>query len=58
MIAMSGDGFCGMEEDPERCFTVIATLIPMALPALAGASNPEGTMKLCNLAFPDTCPAY
>merc|ERR1712123_298300 len=55
---LCGDGFCGMEEDPERCASVIATLIPLALPALAGGSTPESTARICNLAFPDTCPAY
>merc|ERR1719511_565642 len=30
---LSGDAFCGQGEDPERCATVIQTLIPLALPA-------------------------
>ena len=31
---LSGEGFCGMEEDPEMCAGVIAELIPAALPLL------------------------
>merc|ERR1711862_953626 len=38
--ALSGEGFCGMEEDPELCAQVIAQLIPAALPALAAGFDP------------------
>ena len=55
--ALSGDGFCGMEEDPEMCATVIAELIPLALPILAGCSTPENQQTICNTALPGTCPA-
>ena len=56
--ALSGDGFCGMDEDPELCAKVIADLIPLALPALAGGFDSEQTGTICNMAVPDTCPAY
>eukprot|EP00092_Neocalanus_flemingeri_P011905 GFUD01012837.1.p1 GENE.GFUD01012837.1~~GFUD01012837.1.p1 ORF type:complete len:190 (-),score=42.54 GFUD01012837.1:96-665(-) len=55
--ALSGDGFCGTVEDPELCATTIAVLIPLALPALAGAFDAEGGAIICNRAIPDTCPA-
>ena len=54
----SGDGFCGMGEDPDMCAKVIADLIPLALPALAGGFDSESTPMICNMAVPDTCPAY
>lgn len=56
--ALSGDGFCGMGDDPERCAKAIAELIPLALPALAGGFDSEQTPTICNMAVPDTCPAY
>merc|ERR1712215_201478 len=56
--ALSGDGFCGMEEDPELCANIIAELIPLALPILAGGSTLEGQQDACNSAVPDTCPAF
>ena len=56
--ALSGDGFCGMGEDPEMCAKVIADLIPLALPALAGGFDSEISPMICNMAVPDTCPAY
>merc|ERR1712123_331062 len=56
--ALSGNGFCGGTEDPEMCAKVIADLIPLALPALAGGFDSESTPMLCNMAVPDTCPAY
>ena len=56
--ALSGDGFCGMEEDPEMCSAVIAALIPAALPVLAGVMDPAQIPEICNTAVPDTCPAY
>merc|ERR1711887_96202 len=55
--ALSGDGFCGIEEDPEMCANVIAELIPLALPILAGNSTPENQRGVCNTAVPGTCPA-
>ena len=56
--ALSGNGFCGGTEDPEMCAKVIADLIPLALPALAGGFDSESTPMICNMAVPDTCPAY
>merc|ERR1719402_1430355 len=57
--ALSGDGFCGMEEDPELCATVIAQLIPLALNALAANGDPDAfATAICNMAIPDTCPAF
>ena len=56
--ALSGDGFCGMEDDSEMCSAVIAALIPAALPALAGSMSPDELPAICNTAVPDTCPAY
>ena len=55
--ALSGEGFCGMEEDPEMCAKVIQDLIPVALPTLAGSLDDERQEMICNLAIPDTCPA-
>ena len=55
--ALSGDGFCGMEEDAELCASTIAVLIPLALPALA-QFDPAVATDLCNTAIPDTCAAY
>ena len=58
--AMSGDAFCGMEEDAERCARVIETLIPLAVPALILNSQLTGQAAgymICNNAIPDTCPA-
>merc|ERR1712121_425247 len=53
--ALSGDGFCGMEEDPELCANVIAQLIPLALNALAANGDPAAATAICNMAIPDTC---
>merc|ERR1712083_279369 len=53
--ALSGDGFCGMEEDPDRCAEIIPILIPAALPALAAMYDPAGGAQLCNMALPGTC---
>lgn len=55
--ALSGEGFCGMEENPEMCAKVIQDLIPVALPTLAGSLDDERQEMICNLAIPDTCPA-
>ena len=55
--ALSGDGFCGMEEDAELCASTIAVLIPLALPALAVFDEAVAT-DLCNSAVPDTCAPY
>merc|ERR1739842_121650 len=54
---LSGEEFCGMDEDPEMCANVIAELIPAALPTLAANFDPEGTKDLCNMAVADTCMA-
>jgi hypothetical protein len=56
--ALSGDGFCGTEEDAELCASVIAELIPVALPALAAGLDAARMPEICNMAVPDTCPAY
>merc|ERR1712215_52439 len=55
--ALSGEAFCGMEEDPDMCANIIAELIPLALPILAGGSTPENQQSICNTALPGTCPA-
>ena len=55
---LSGDGFCGTEEDVELCASVIAELIPLALPALAAGFDSEKTQYICNMAVSDTCPSY
>ena len=52
---LSGEEFCGMDEDPEMCANVIAELIPAALPALAAGFTVEGAQDICNQAVPDTC---
>ena len=54
---LSGEEFCGMDEDPEMCASVIAQLIPAALTALAAGFTEEGAMDICNMAVPDTCMA-
>merc|ERR1719228_2683318 len=54
---LSGEGFCGMEDDPEMCAKVIAQLIPAALPALAAGFDPAVGSTICNDAVPDTCAA-
>merc|ERR1739842_288011 len=54
---LSGEEFCGMDEDPEMCANIIAELIPAALPALAMAFEPETGMGVCNMAVADTCMA-
>merc|ERR1712212_1061578 len=54
---LSGEEFCGMDEDPEMCANIIAELIPAALPTLAANFDPEGTKDLCNMAVADTCMA-
>ena len=54
---LSGEEFCGMQEDQEMCANVIAELIPAALPALAAGFDPEGSKDLCNMAVADTCMA-
>merc|ERR1712121_115976 len=53
--ALSGDAFCAQEEDPERCATVIQTLIPLALPALTANPDEEAGKMVCNGAIPDIC---
>merc|ERR1712244_106929 len=50
---LSGEEFCGMDEDPEMCANIIAELIPAALPAIAGAM--DHFEMLCNMAVEDTC---
>ena len=54
---LSGEEFCGMEEDPAMCAKVIAQLIPAALPVLAASYTEEAAMSICNMAVPDTCMA-
>merc|ERR1712168_170949 len=54
--ALSGDGFCGMEEDPDPCSQVIPVFIPLALPALAAEFDPARGVEACNTALPGTCP--
>ena len=54
--ALSGDGFCGVSEDPERCAEAIAVLIPLALPALKARFDAPLETMICNLAMPDICP--
>ena len=46
-----------MDEDPEMCASVIAQLIPAALPALAAGFDPAAGNDICNMAVPDTCMA-
>ena len=60
MDALSGEGFCGMEEDPVMCKDVIHDLIPLAMNALAGvfADGQVFNEFICNTAITDTCPAY
>ena len=54
--ALSGDAFCGATETPDECATIIAALIPVALPALAGSGGSEENLTaICNMAVPDTC---
>merc|ERR1719370_2125902 len=54
--ALSGDVFCGATETPEECANIIAALIPVALPALAGSGGSEENLTaICNMAVPDTC---
>jgi len=52
---LSGEEFCGVEEDPEMCANLISQLIPAALPALAAGFDPEGARDICNMAVPDNC---
>merc|ERR1711887_38322 len=52
---LSGEEFCGVDEDPEMCANVIAQLIPAALPALAAGVPEEVPQEICNVAVPDTC---
>ena len=52
---LSGEEFCGMEDDPEVCAGVISQLIPAALPALVDGFDPTHAPILCNMAVPDTC---
>merc|ERR1711982_83283 len=54
--ALAGDGFCGLEEDPDLCSQVIPILIPLALPALAAEFDPARGVEACNTALPGTCP--
>merc|ERR1712096_76258 len=55
--ALSGDAFCGQNEDPELCARAISQLIPVALPALAkdGANHPEVGPAICNAAMEGVC---
>merc|ERR1719341_183419 len=57
MDALSGEGFCGMQENEEACIKIIHELIPYALPTLANQIDSEQTPGICNMAVPDTCPA-
>ena len=56
---LSGNGFCGGEflEDIELCASVIAELIPLALPALTAEISSDDMTQICNMAVPDTCSA-
>merc|ERR1739838_1301516 len=56
---LSGELFCGAEEDPELCAKSIEDLIPAALPVLyaAGVADEGYGPMICNEAIPDTCPA-
>ena len=55
--ALSGDGFCGMQENEEACIKIIDELIPYALPTLANGIDSEQTSEIYNMAVPDTYPA-
>ena len=57
MDALSGDGFCGMQENEEACIKIIHELIPYALPSLKNGIDSEQTLEIFNMAVPDTCPA-
>ena len=54
---LSGEQFCGLEEDPEMCAAIIDQLIPAALPVLAAGYKEGllGWMLICEMAVPDTC---
>ena len=52
---LSGEFFCDMEDDAELCASVIADLIPLALPVLAGSFEGGLQDMVCNMAIPDTC---
>ena len=54
---LSGEEFCGLEEDPEMCAAIIEQLIPAALPVLAAGYKEGllGLMIICEMAVPDTC---
>merc|ERR1739838_133814 len=56
---LSGEGFCGAEEDPELCAKTIEDLIPAALSVFyaAGVADEGYGPMICNEAIPDTCPA-
>merc|ERR1711915_32461 len=54
--ALSGDAFCGMEDDIDKCSSAIEALIPVALPALVGIYNVYDIgVPVCNSAMPGTC---
>ena len=57
MDTLSGDGFCGMQENEEACIKIIHELIPYALPSLKNGIDSEQTLEIFNMAVPDTCPA-
>merc|ERR1719369_937132 len=56
---LSGNAFCVPQyyEEQEQCASVIAHLIPAALPALAAHVDPDRLSEVCNEAVEDTCPA-
>ena len=56
---LSGDGFCDMEEESERCANAIMDLMPLAIQSLYAAAQGDSTTgpMICNNAIPDTCPA-
>ena len=50
---LSGDAFCG--SDNSVCQSVVAELIPLALPALFSDPDPVLGASICNNAIPDIC---
>jgi hypothetical protein len=53
---LSGDEGCGEDKEPEKCRSVIAELIPLALPAISSAfDETRDAPAICNVAVPDIC---